>query len=129
LFLGCLSPRWDFYFSRKLVTTLWGGNNSMPITKTQIIALVFLCCLFGALGGYLAASFSPVQGQIAIVDVQALLKAAINSNLAQTETDAKALTEKIKQATAPLVERGIIILDAQSVLSAPKEAYVNVDEK
>lgn len=98
----------------------------MNLTMQKVIALIITCGLWGGLGGYYAASFSPVQGQVAIVDVQALLKQAIDKKQSQTETDAKALTAKIKAATAPLVEQGIVILDSQSVLSAPVEAYVKV---
>ena len=99
----------------------------MNSTIPKISALVIAFGLCGSLCGYYAASFSPVQGQVAIVDVQALLKQAIDKNQAQTEADAKALTAKIKAATAPLVEQGIVILDSQSVLSAPEEAYVKVE--
>ena len=106
---------------------LYEENYSMNSTIPKISALVIACGLCGGLCGYYAASFSPVQGQVAIVDVQALLKQAIDKNQAQTEADAKALTAKIKAATAPLVEQGIVILDSQSVLSAPEEAYVKVE--
>lgn len=99
----------------------------MNSTIPKISALVIACGMSGGLGGYYAASFSSVQGQVAIVDVQALLKQAIDKNQAQTEADAKVLTAKIKAATAPLVEQGIVILDSQSVLSAPEEAYVKVE--
>lgn len=93
----------------------------------KVVALILTCGLCGSLGGYYAASFSPIQGQVAIVDVQALLKQAIDKNQAQTEADAKTLTAKIKVATVPLVEQGIVILDSQSVLSAPEDAYVKVE--
>jgi NADH:ubiquinone oxidoreductase subunit B-like Fe-S oxidoreductase len=99
----------------------------MNLTIQKVVALIITCGLCSGLGGYYAASFSPVQGQIAIVDVQALLTKAIAKNQAQTEGDAKALTAKIKAATVPLVEQGIVILDSQSVLSAPEDAYVKVE--
>ncbi|NOU23257.1 MAG: hypothetical protein HOO93_16015 [Methyloglobulus sp.] len=99
----------------------------MNSTIPKVIALLIACGMCSALGGYYAASFSPVQGQVAIVDVQALLKQAIDKNQAQTEDDAKVLTAKIKAATVPLVEQGVVILDSQSVLSAPEEAYVKVE--
>jgi hypothetical protein len=99
----------------------------MDLTIPRVVALVIACGLSGGLGGYYAASFSPVQGQVAIVDVQTLLKQAIAKKQAQTEADAKVLTAKIKAATVPLVEQGIVILDSQSVLSAPEDAYVKVE--
>ena len=61
----------------------------MNLTIQKVIALIIACGMSGGLGGYYAASFSPVQGQVAIVDVQALLKQAIDKNQAQTEADAK----------------------------------------
>ncbi len=99
----------------------------ISITPLKILVLLLSCVLSGALGGYYAASFSPVPAQIAVVDVQGLVKKAVEKNQAQTEDDAKALMVKIKSSTEELIQRGMIILDAQSVLSAPEEAYVNIE--
>ena len=99
----------------------------ISITPLKILVLLLSCALSGALGGYYAASFSPVPAQIAIVDVQGLVKKAVEKNQAQTEDDAKALMAKIKSSTEELIQRGMVILDAQSVLSAPEEAYVNIE--
>jgi hypothetical protein len=80
----------------------------------------------GALGGYYAASFSPVPAQIGIIDIQSMvLSAASGKN--QTEENAKALTKKIKVVTDKLTEQGIVVLDAQYVINAPEEAYVSID--
>ena len=98
-----------------------------PLTPIKIVALLISCVACGALGGYYAASFSPIPAQIAIVDVQVLVKKAIEKNAAQTEDDAKALTARVKATTDKLVQQGIVVLDAQSVLNAPEEAYVNIE--
>lgn len=99
----------------------------MTITPVKIIALLVLCLLSGALGGYYAASFSPIPAQIAVVDLQDLIKKAVDGNQAQTEADAKLLMDKVKKSTKQLTESGVVILDAQAVLSAPEEAYVNIE--
>lgn len=98
-----------------------------PLSPVKLVMLLLSCGLCGALGGYYAAAFSPVPAQIAVVDVQTLVKKAVENNQAQTEDDAKALMTKIKSATQPLIEQGIVIFDAQSVLHAPEEAYVNIE--
>ena len=85
------------------------------------------CGLCGALGGYFAASFSPTPAQIAIVDIQTLVKDAVAKNSTQTEDDAKALTARVKATTDKLVQQGIVVLDAQAVVNAPEEAYVNIE--
>jgi hypothetical protein len=99
----------------------------ISLTPLTMLVLLFSCVLSGALGGYYAAAFSPVPAQIAIVDVQGLVKKAVEKNQAQTEDDAKALMAKVKSSTEELIQRGVVILDAQSVLSAPEEAYVNIE--
>ncbi|WP_027156655.1 hypothetical protein [Methylobacter luteus] len=98
-----------------------------PLSPVKLVMLLLSCGFCGALGGYYAAAFSPVPAQIAVVDVQTLVKKAVENNQAQTEDDAKALMTKIKSATQPLIEQGIVIFDAQSVLHAPEEAYVNIE--
>jgi hypothetical protein len=98
-----------------------------PLTPIKIVALLLSAVAGGALGGYYAALFSPIPAQIAIVDVQALVKKAIEKNAAQTEDDAKALTARVKATTDKLVQQGIVVLDAQSVLNAPEEAYVSIE--
>ena len=100
-------------------------NSNISIAKTM--ALLISCGLCGAVGGYYAAAFSPIPGQIAIVDVQAIIKKSVEKNEAKTAKDAQALTAKIKLATDELVKQGVVILDAQSVLSAPEEAYVYIE--
>lgn len=102
-------------------------NSNINWTSGKLIALIFVCSLCGALGGYFAASFSPVQSQLAIVDVQAVIKRAVEKNQAKTAEDAQALTAKIKASTDGLVKQGIVIIDAQSIVSAPDEAYVTIE--
>ena len=102
-------------------------NVNTNLMAAKVAALIVSCGLCGALGGYYAASFSPVPGQIAIVDVQAIIKKSVDKNAAKTAEDAQALTAKIKASTDALVKQGIVILDPQAVLSAPEEAYVNVE--
>lgn len=99
-------------------------NSLAPL---KLILLLFVCGLCGALGGYYAASFSPIPAQIAVVDVSALVMKAVEKNATQTEDDAKALTARVKATTDKLVRRGIVVLDAQSVLNAPEEAYVSIE--
>ena len=90
--------------------------------------LLFVSCGFcGALGGYYAASFSPVPAQIAIVDIQALVTTAMEKNATQTDDATKALTARVKFATDKLVQQGVVVFDAQFVLNAPEEAYVNIE--
>ena len=55
-------------------------NSNINWTSGKLIALIFVCSLCGALGGYFAASFSPVQSQLAIVDVQAVIKSLNRKN-------------------------------------------------
>ncbi len=98
-----------------------------PLTPIKIVTLLLSAVAGGALGGYYAASFSPIPAQIAIVDIQALVKKAIEKNAAQTEDDAKALTARVKATTDKLVQQGVVVLDAQSVLNAPEEAYVRIE--
>ena len=93
----------------------------------KIITLLGGCALCGLLGGYYGAKLAPIEAQVAIVDMEALLKKAISTNQANTAEEGKQLMEKVKKVTGPLVERGIIILDSQSVLSAPEAAYVSID--
>lgn len=97
------------------------------LTPLKLILVLFVCGLSGALGGYYAASFSPIPAQIAVVDVSALVMKAVEKNATQTEDDAKALTARVKATTDKLVQRGIVVLDAQSVLNAPEEAYVSIE--
>ena len=97
------------------------------LTSTKIVVLLLSCGLCGALGGYYAASFSPIPAQIAVVDVQALVKKAVEKNASQTEDDAKTLTARVKAITDKLVLQGVVVLDAQSVLNAPEEAYVSIE--
>jgi hypothetical protein len=99
----------------------------ISLTPVKLILLVLSCGLCGALGGYYAASFSPVPAQIAIVDIQTLVKKAMEQNATQTEDDAKALTARVKATTDKLVQQGVVVLDSQSVLNAPEEAYVNIE--
>ncbi len=99
----------------------------ISLTPIKMMFFLIFCVLSGAFGGYYAASFSPVPAQIAIVDVQGLVKKAVEKNQAETEEDAKALMAKVKSSTDELIHRGVVILDAQSVLSAPEEAYVNIE--
>jgi len=93
----------------------------------SVFLLVFSCSGCGALGGYYAASFSPIPAQIAVVDIQSLVKKAMEKNQTQTEDDAKALTARVKAATDKLVQQGVVVFDSQSVLNAPEEAYVNIE--
>mgnify|MGYP003393715137 CR=1 FL=1 len=99
----------------------------ISLTPLKLLMLFLSCVLCGALGGYYAASFSPIPAQIAVVDIQALVKKAVEKNETQTEDDAKALTARVKATTDKLVQQGVVVLDAQSVLNAPEEAYVNIE--
>lgn len=99
-------------------------NSLIPF---KLLLLLFSCALCGALGGYYAAAFSPIPAQIAVVDVKALVMKAVEKNATQTEDDAKALTARVKVTTDKLVQQGVVVLDAQSVLNAPEEAYVSIE--
>jgi hypothetical protein len=92
--------------------------------KKSILCAV-LGILGGTAGGYLAASQTAVPAQLAVVDIQSLIKKSTVNG--QTEADAKALTARIKAATAKLVAQGMIVIDSQSVIDAPEEAYVSVE--
>jgi hypothetical protein len=98
-----------------------------PLTPIKLLLLIIVCGLSGALGGYFSASFSPIPAQIAVVDIQTLVKKAMEKNATQTEDDAKALTARVKATTDKLVQQGVVVLDSQSVLNAPEEAYVNIE--
>lgn len=97
------------------------------LTPAKLVALLISCGLCGALSGYYAAAFSPIPAQIAVVDVKALVMKAVEKNATQTEGDAKALTARVKATTDKLVQQGVVVLDAQSVLNAPEEAYVSIE--
>ena len=97
------------------------------LTPLKLLLLLFACGLSGALGGYYAAFFSPIPAQIAVVDVKALVMKAVEKNATQTEDDAKALTARVTATTDKLVQQGVVVLDAQSVLNAPEEAYVSIE--
>ena len=97
------------------------------LTPFKLLLLLFSCGLCGALGGYYAASFSPIPAQIAVVDVKALVMKAVEKNATQTEDDAKALTARVKATIDKLVQQGVVVLDAQSVINAPEEAYVSIE--
>lgn len=84
-----------------------------------------LSILGGTAGGYFAAGQTAVPAQLAVVDIQSLIRQSTVNG--QTAADAKALTERIKATTAKLVAQGIIVIDAQSVVDAPEEAYVTVE--
>ena len=49
------------------------------LTSLKLLLLLFSCALCGALGGYYAASFSPIPAQIAVVDVKALIVLAVSA--------------------------------------------------
>ncbi|WP_347990199.1 hypothetical protein [Methylomonas sp. AM2-LC] len=91
-------------------------------------ALFAFCTGGGVIGGYWGGGMTPVQGQIAIIDVQAIVKSSMDKNPKQSEEDTKALTEKIKDMTESLVAEGMVVLDSTAVLSAPEEAYVTLDQ-
>ncbi len=79
----------------------------------------------GTAGGYLAADQTAVPAQLAVIDIQSLIKQSTVNG--QTEADAKALTSGIKATTAKLVAQGIIVIDSGAVVDAPEEAYVTVE--
>jgi hypothetical protein len=95
--------------------------------KLKAFLFFWVCVAGGAGGGYFSSSFSPVQAQIAIVDINALVMKAVADNSTQTEEGAKALTARVKETTNKLVQQGIVVLDAQSVIDAPEEAYVSIE--
>lgn len=99
------------------------------INALRVLGYILCCLCGGSLGGYYAASFSPVPGQIAIVDIRSLVLKAVhnNANQEQTADEANALTKRVKDATDKLVEQGIIVIDSQAVLNAPEEAYVYIE--
>jgi hypothetical protein len=100
----------------------------MTVSKPiKLLMFAALSGLSGALSGYYAALNTPVPAAIAIVDLKALVMEAVDKQQAQSEADAKALTVRLKAATERLVEQGVIVLDGQYVLSAPREAYVVID--
>jgi len=47
--------------------------------------------------------------------------------MTEQQMPANALTARVKATTDKLVQRCIIVLDAQSVLNAPEEAYVSIE--
>lgn len=89
------------------------------------LMMLGLALVGGVAGGFFAASHADMPTQLAIVDVQALIKQSTLNG--QTESDAKQLTQRIKAATTQLVARGIIVIDAQAVIDAPEAAYVSLD--
>jgi hypothetical protein len=95
----------------------------MEMVKTLLV--IGLSILGGVAGGYYGAQWAPVSAQVAIVDVQSFVKR--NASGTPAEDNALRLTQRIQSATQPLIERGIIVLDAQAVVDAPEEAYVDVE--
>lgn len=100
-------------------------NRSAPFKLLLVVIVVSV--LAGGAGGYFAASYIPIPAQIAIVDVSSLVMKSLDKDKPQTEDEAKALTARVKATTEKLVKQGVVVLDAQSVIDAPEEAYVNIE--
>ncbi len=99
-----------------------------PLTLLKLLLLLFSCGLCGALGGYYAASFSPIPAQIAIVDIQSLVKKAMENNATQTEDDAKALTARVKATTDKLVQQGVVVWMPNQFLMPPRKLMSTLNE-
>ncbi len=71
-------------------------------------------------------SHTPIPAQIAIIDIDALVKKA--ASLAPGDAKAaEELTAKLRQRAGELSAKGVIVLDSKSVIHAPEEAYVSLD--
>lgn len=89
------------------------------------LKLIIVSIISGSIGGYLSFSFTPIPAQIGIID----LKALVEKEAVLNEDQAKVLTSKVKKVTESLVNKGVIIIDSQSVINAPEGAYINIDEQ
>jgi hypothetical protein len=91
------------------------------------IFLLMACALCGVAGGYYGGSQAEVPAQIAIVDIQGLVRQSAGTDGGQGQPDAGRLAQRIKAATAKLVAQGMVVVNAEAIVNAPEEAYVNVE--
>lgn len=99
----------------------------MPIKafKTLLMALTVLAA--GAGGGYYAALQAPVPPQLAILDLDALIRDANARHPGDPGSASKAVEERAGALTTSLVARGIVVIDAKAVVAAPEGAHVPLD--
>ena len=82
--------------------------------------------LAGAASGYYGAMRAPVPAQIAVIDIDALVKAAADLTPGDPKA-AEALTERLKKRAGELTAKGIVVLDSKAVINAPRAAYVDFE--
>jgi len=100
----------------------------MTIFKPILIPAV-IAGLCGALAGYYTAVHVPIQAQIAIIDIDKLIKdnESSGTDAATQKRVSLALSKAIKAKAQELASYGLIVLDGKSVISAPEEAYADVN--
>lgn len=82
--------------------------------------------LVGAASGYYGAMRASVPAQIAVIDIDALVKAAADLTPGDPKA-AEALTERLKKRAGELTAKGIVVLDSKAVINAPRAAYVDFE--
>lgn len=101
-------------------------------------AIIFLLSIsvssiLGAAGGYYAALSIPVPNQVMVFDIGAVTKLAVRmaSNGVQggdVKKVGEMLLDKSQKRLDEYKERGIIILDKESVIDAPRELIINIED-
>jgi hypothetical protein len=92
----------------------------------KIILILAAAVLAGGASGYYGAMFAPVPAQIAVIDIDALVKEAAGLTPGDAKA-AEALTERLKKRAEALTAKGIVVLDSKAVINAPKAAYVSFE--
>jgi hypothetical protein len=100
------------------------------MSNIKIAIFLFISCLVsgftGAAAGYYAAIKVPASANIAVLDIEAASK-SINPEAPDYLLKTNALSEKIKTITGQLNANGIVVLDRASVVSAPEESIIHVN--
>jgi hypothetical protein len=91
------------------------------------VLMVAVAAAAGVLGGVLYVKHQPPPQRIVIVDMRGLAEAVTNdSTLSDTGRQERValLGASVNRMVGLYAEQGAIVLDANAVLRAPKEAYV-----
>lgn len=107
------------------------------MTKTLFIELarfvitVVAATAGGGYMGYTAAMRTPVASQFAVVDTVALAKLVnqdLNVNLPSSRVAIREAGELVKSRFKDLTDAGMVVLDSSAILSAPADAFIDVNK-
>lgn len=69
---------------------------------------------------------TPVAPQVMIADVAQVLGDGKSMDIAANRRNAEERTQVLKQLVQAAADRGIVVIDADSVIKAPAEAYIKL---